>query len=112
MPLSTASSPAVLEVDTAAFEAEVLCADGPVLVDFATPWCQPCRVLEPVLEGIARDHAGRIKVVRVDADASPELAARFGVRGFPTVIALEDGIERARHVGVTSATTLLRMVAR
>lgn len=101
---------AVLEIDSARFDAEVTASPAPVLVDFATPWCQPCRVLEPVLEKIARDHGDRVKVVRVDADASPDLATRFGVRGFPTVIALVRGEERGRHVGVTNAATLLALL--
>lgn len=112
MTLSTDSSASVHEVDTAGFDAAVLRASGPVLVDFATPWCQPCRVLEPVLEGIAREHAGRVKVVRIDADAEPEIARRYNVRGFPTVIAIEGGVERARHLGVTNAKTLLGMLSR
>ncbi len=105
-------SHAVLEVDESRFDAEVTRSTAPVLVDFATPWCQPCRVLEPVLESIAREHGDKVKVVRVDADANPDIATRFRVRGFPTVIAVVGGEERGRHVGVTNAATLLGMIAR
>ena len=104
---STSSADHVLELDGARFDAEVLASRVPVLVDFATPWCAPCRALEPTLHGLARAHAGRLRVVRVDADASPEIAQRYRVRGFPTVIAFAGGEERGRHVGVGSAATLL-----
>lgn len=97
----------VVETDTAHFDAEVLASPVPVLVDFATPWCAPCRALEPTLHGLARAHAGKLRVVRVDADANPEIAQRYRVRGFPTVIAFAGGEERGRHVGVTNAATLL-----
>lgn len=106
------SQPHAIEIDDARFDAEVLRSSTPVLVDFATPWCQPCRVLEPVLHGIAEKHAGKVKVVRIDADANPDIATRYRVRGFPTVIAFAGGEERGRHVGVTNAATLLALVER
>lgn len=97
----------VIETDTAHFDAEVLASPVPVLVDFATPWCAPYRALEPTLHGLARAQAGKLRVVRVDADANPEIAQRYRVRGFPTVIAFAGGEERGRHIGVTNAATLL-----
>ena len=69
------------------FEHQVLQSPVPVFVDFTTSWCPPCRVLLPILRQLAAEGAGRFKVVTVDGDESPDLAARFGVRGFPAVIA-------------------------
>jgi thioredoxin 1 len=92
------------------FQAEVVDSPVPVLLDFATAWCPPCRALEPVLHKLATETAGRVKVGSVSADEFPSLAARFGVRGYPTVIALSGGRERARHLGATNKDTLLKMV--
>lgn len=110
--MPTSPAHAVLHIDASTFETEVASSTVPVLLDFATPWCQPCRVLEPILETIAREHGGRVKVARVDADANPDLATRFRVRGFPTVVAVVAGEERGRHVGVTNAKTLLALLDR
>src|SRR5215475_13244692 len=81
------------------FEREVLAAPGPVLVDFATSWCPPCRVLAPILAAIAEERAGKLRVETVDAEASVPLARRCEVRSFPTVIAFAGGREVARTVG-------------
>ena len=92
------------------FEAEVLDSPIPVLVDFATEWCPPCRVLAPVLRQLAVENEGRVKVATVDGDACPALAAKFSVRGYPTVVAFAGGQERARHLGATSKEKLMQMV--
>jgi thioredoxin 1 len=92
------------------FEAEVLESPVPVLVDFATEWCPPCRVVAPILQRLAAENEGRVRVVTVDGDASPTLAARFSVRGYPTVIAFAAGKEQARQLGATSREKLMQMV--
>ena len=94
-----AKSKHVLTADDLSFASEVLDAEGPVLVDFTARWCPPCKALEPVLDGIADENVGRIKVVAVDIDDAPITANRYGVRGAPTVIAFRDGERRAQHVG-------------
>jgi thioredoxin 1 len=92
------------------FETEVLSAPEPVLVDFTATWCSPCRALLPILHKVSEEGAGRLKVVKVDSDASPGLATRFGVRALPTVIAFAGGKEVARHVGLTTREKLLKMI--
>jgi thioredoxin 1 len=100
----------VRPITEATFDAEVLESPIPVLVDFATAWCPPCRVLAPILDRLAAETDGRIRIASVAADEWPSLAARYGVRGYPTVIAFAGGKERARHLGATSKERLLQMV--
>ena len=105
--MSTNHVPAVTDHD---FDAQVLASPLPVLVDFTAPWCPPCRALEPVLDTLAAEQAGRLAVVAVDGDACPALAARFRIKAFPTVIAFVGGKEVARHVGLTTRAKLLQLV--
>jgi thioredoxin 1 len=100
----------VRPITEANFEAEVLESSVPVLVDFATAWCPPCRVIAPILQRLAAEHEGRVRVVSVDGDECPALAARFSVRGYPTVIAFAAGKEQVRHLGATSKEKLMQMV--
>jgi thioredoxin 1 len=98
------------EITEDTFEAEVARAPVPVLVDFTATWCSPCRALKPLLQKIAAEGAGRLKVVTVDGDENPALAVRFGVKGFPTVIAFAGGREVARQIGLASKEKLLTLV--
>jgi thioredoxin 1 len=91
------------------FEAEVLSAEVPVLVDFTTAWCPPCRALAPILHELAAKNAGRLAVRTVDGDEQAALAARFRIKAFPTVIAFSGGKELARHVGLTTSARLLAL---
>ena len=104
------STSRVRTVTEETFSDEVLNAPVPVLVDFATAWCPPCRALAPILERIAKETEGQAKVVAVSADEFPSLVARFGVRGYPTIVAFSKGKERARHLGVTGKEKLLQML--
>ena len=81
----------VLEANDASFEAEVVQADRPVLVDFSATWCGPCKRLEPLVHEIAKDYDGRLKVVKVDIDKSPGIAAKFAVMSVPTLVLFRDG---------------------
>lgn len=97
-------------VDEHSFEEQVLRSPLPVLVDFGAEWCGPCRAIEPIVEKIAEQHAGKVRVVQIDADASAAIAARYRVRGLPTVISFVGGQEHKRHIGATTMNVLLRLL--
>lgn len=80
----------------------------PVLVDLWAPWCGPCRMVAPILEQIAVERAGRLKVVKVNVDELPQVSARYGVQGIPTLLLLEGGREIARQVGAAPKAALIR----
>ena len=81
----------VKEINEALFEAEVVKASLPVLVDFWAPWCVPCKMIAPVLQELAEENGNRLKVVKVNVDENPDLASRFDVMGIPTMILFKDG---------------------
>ena len=102
--------PWVVDADVGTFEAETTCA-VPVVVDFWAPWCAPCRMVSPALDGIARANAGGLKVVKVNVDDSPALASRFGAQGIPLLVLLKDGAEVDRAVGARPMAELERWLA-
>jgi thioredoxin 1 len=89
-------------VTDATFEAEVLKASQPVLVDFWAAWCAPCRMIAPVVEQVAQELNGRIKVVKMDIDANPATPGRLGIMSIPTLIIFKDGQPAERTVGYRS----------
>jgi thioredoxin 1 len=100
----------VLEINDLNFETEVLQAKEPFLLDFSAVWCGPCKMLTPIVEKIADEGVGKVKVGKLDIDDSPGVAAKFGIRGVPTVVVFKGGKESARHVGVTNKETLLKLI--
>jgi thioredoxin 2 len=89
----------------ATFESEIQ-ASIPVLVDFWAPWCGPCKWIEPALEELARERAGKLKIVRLNVDEAPEISARYDVSGIPALVVLRDGQEVDRLAGAVPKSQL------
>ena len=100
----------IVHISDSSFEQDVLQADGPVLVDFWAEWCGPCKMIAPVLEEIASDYEGRLKICKVDVDSNPEIPPKFGIRGIPTLIVFKDGNAEATKVGALSKTQLTEFI--
>jgi thioredoxin 1 len=100
----------VIEVTDENFDAEVLKADKPVLVDFGATWCGPCKALAPVVDKLADETVGKYKIVKVDIDDAPGVAQKYGIRGVPAILVFKNGEKTAQHVGVTTKDKLLALI--
>ena len=94
-------------VTDASFASEVLGSDKPVLVDFWAEWCGPCKMIAPVLEEIASEHAGQLRVAKLNVDDNPDAARRFDVMSIPTLIVFQDGKPAKRLIGAKGKGQLL-----
>jgi thioredoxin 1 len=104
------ASDKVAHVSDSNFELEVMKSPTPVLVDFWAPWCGPCRAIAPIVEELADDYVGRLKVVKVNVDDNPMTPARFGVRGIPNLIIVKNGQVAEQIVGAVPKKQLVRAV--
>ena len=100
----------ISHVSDASFDADVLQASSPVLVDFWAEWCAPCKQIAPALEEIASDLEGRLSIAKVNIDENPSTPSKYGVRGIPTLILFKDGQIVATKVGTLTKNKLLEWV--
>src|SRR5215831_20975266 len=101
----------VLYVTDSDFQNEVLKADGPVLVDFTAGWCQPCKMIDPIVKQLAQDWDGKVKVVKLDADENPNTMMQYGVLGIPTLMLFKGGDVKERVTGYQSKDKLLTKIS-
>ena len=100
----------VNEVSDQNFKSEVLNAPIPVLVDFWASWCAPCRMLAPVVETIAEQYQGRVKVLKINIDDNPVTPGNYSIRSIPTLLFFKEGVVKEQIVGNTSPGTISKML--
>jgi len=100
----------IQQVTDKSFTAEVLSANVPVLVDFWATWCGPCRSISPIVEELAKEFSGRIKVTKLNVDENPATPSQYGVRGIPTLILFKEGKIFEQIVGAVPKNRLVAMV--
>ncbi len=101
---------ATIEINESNFEGEVLSSDTPVLVDFWAEWCGPCKAISPVVDELAGEYTGRLKVGKVNVDASAGIAAKYGVRSIPTLLLFKGGELQDTMIGARSKGEMVKMV--
>ncbi len=102
----------VKQVSDESFDSEVLKSDLPVLIDFWAPWCGPCKAIAPVVEELAKEYAGRLKVVKMNVDDNPQTPSRYGVRGIPNLIVFKGGQVQDQIIGAVPKAQLVKAVSR
>ena len=96
----------ILNTTDISFEEDVLSSEIPVLVDFWAEWCGPCKMIGPILEELASEMDGKIKIVKVDVDSNSQTAMNYAIRSIPTLIIVKDGSVQAQHIGAASKAQL------
>jgi thioredoxin 1 len=96
----------ITHTSDASFEADVLKSDTPVLVDYWAEWCGPCKMIAPLLDELARDYDGKLRIVKVNVDENQAITAKYGIRGIPTLKLFKNGEEVATKVGALSKSQL------
>ena len=100
----------VIELSDANFQQEVLDNSSPALVDFWAEWCMPCKMIAPVIEDIAKEYAGKVKVGKVDTDANREISMKFGISAIPTLLFFKDGQVVKKFVGLQQKADIKKVI--
>lgn len=103
-------SEAIVYVTDENFETEVLNSDKPVLVDYWAEWCGPCKMIAPVLDEIAPEYKGKLKIAKLNIDENPNTPPKYGIRGIPTLLLFKDGQVEATKVGAVSKSQLTAFI--
>ena len=101
---------AIVEVNDANFDSDVLKSDKPVLIDFWATWCGPCRALAPIVDELAETYKDKVKVAKMDVDRNSATPMRYGVRGIPTLLVIKGGQVKEQIVGAVPKAQLLRAI--
>ena len=104
------ASELIKHLSDASFEADVLKAGTPVLVDYWAEWCGPCKMIAPILEDVAKDYAGKLRIAKLNIDDNPKTPAEFGIRGIPTLLLFKNGAMEAQKVGALSKSQLTAFI--
>ena len=100
----------IVYLSDSSFEEEVLKSDQPVLVDYWAEWCGPCKMIAPILDEIAGDYAGKLKIAKLNIDDNPETPPKYGIRGIPTLMLFKAGNVEATKVGAVSKSQLTAFI--
>jgi thioredoxin 1 len=100
----------IVHISDESFSDEVLNADGPVLIDYWAEWCGPCKMIAPILDELAEEYSGRLKIAKLNIDDNPETPPKYGIRGIPTLMLFKDGNVEATKVGAVSKSQLAAFI--
>ncbi len=100
----------IQQVSDSSFDGDVLKADLPVLIDFWAPWCGPCRAIAPIVEELAGEYDGKLKIVKMNVDDNPQTPAQYGVRGIPNLILFKGGEVKQQIVGAVPKAHLVKAI--
>jgi thioredoxin 1 len=100
----------VQQITDGSFDNEVLKSDLPVLIDFWAPWCGPCKAIGPVVDEVAKEYGGRLKVVKMNVDDNPQTPSKYGVRGIPNLILFKGGQVKEQIVGAVPKAQLVKAI--